>query len=357
MTYFFLAASALLLLLFVTDVTVGLIDRRRSDKGRVYLQPYFAFCGGICGTLLLIPTIITALSDEPIWIPCAFLGFSLLCGVISMAHLNCRITYNEEGFTVKNFLGFKRTYTYDQITGIRERPSFSDSLLYVGRRRVVVETMTKGGMEFEWHVRKRYRSLNGGRAIPEIKPKRGDLFNGHVEEGAGLIFAYCLVGALCLGMLTFVTVHTWFRPPTPESCDRLEVIFASCTEGRNTLYLRPADGKKYELRNLDGQVDVDAIKAVCDGKTTVTVYADLAAPDDEEPYYVIKTMSVGDTHLLTFEDAARLHVRGSWPIVALFGGLTLIWAVFVFFSIRVGRNPDRYSQKVIRLFFKDGYVH
>ena len=357
MTYFILAASALLLLLFATDVTVGLIDRRRSDKGRVHLQPYFAFCGGICGTLLLIPTIITALSDEPIWIPCTFLGFSLLCGVISMAHLNCRVTYDEEGFTHKNFIGIKRTFTYREITGIRERPSFSDSLLYVGRRRVVVETLAVGGMQFEWHLRKRYRSLNGGRAIPEIKPKRGDLFNGHVDDAGGLIFAYSLVSLLCIGMLTFVTVYTWFRSPTPESCDRLEVVFETWNEEGNTLYLRPADGMKYELRYMDEGIDRDAIKSICDGQTAVTVYGKQYTPDEGEDFRLIYALAQGDTYLVNFEDAARLHVRGNWPIVALFGGFTLIWAVFVFFSIRVGRNPERYSKRVIRLFFKDGYVH
>ena len=94
-------------------------------------------------------------------------------------------------------------------------------------------------------------------------------------------------------------------------------------------------------------------------ETTVTVYGSKQyEPDDgEEPFRTIYALEVNDTYLVDFEDAERLHVRGAWPMVALFGGFSLLWAALVFFSIRVGRNPERYSKKVIRLFFKDGYVH
>ena len=359
MTYFILAASTALLILYVADVIVAIRDRRRSDEGRTYLPSFFAFVGAICGGFFLAFTVGTVLAEEAIWVSLGFLAFSLLCGFLCLIHLNCRMTYDEESFTVKNLLGIKRTFSYADITGIRERPSLSDTLLYVGRRRVTVETMTLGGMKFEWYARKRYRSLNGGRAIPEVKPKHGDLFNGHVEGSAGIIIAYCLVGVLCLGMLIFSVVYTWFAPPTAEKSVVTEVVFERVTEHGNTLYLRPADGLKYELRDIDEGIDKDAVKALCDEQTTVTVYGSKQyEPDDgEEPFRTIYALEVNGTYLVDFEDAERLHVRGAWPMVALFGGFSLLWAALVFFSIRVGRNPERYSKKVIRLFFKDGYVH
>ena len=359
MTYAILAVCALLLILFIVDVIVAIRDRRRSDRGRVYLPSIFAFIGAICGGVFIAFTVGTALSDEELWIPLCFLGFALLCGFISMTHLNLRVTYDEEGFTHKNFLGFKRTFAYSDITGIRERPSLSDTLLYLGRRRVVVETLAEGGMQFEWHLRKRYRSVSGGRSIPEVKSKRGDPFNGHVEGGATIVIAYVLVGALCLGMLAASAVYTWLLPPTPEKSVVTEVVFESVTEHGNTLCLRPADGLKHELRDTDEGIDKEAVKALCDGQTTVTVYGSgRYEPDDgEEPFCVVYALAVGDTYLVDFEDAARLHVRGSWPIVVLAAAFALIWAVFVVFSLRVGRNPERYSPKVINLFFKKGTVH
>ena len=359
MIYAIFAACVLLAVLFIVDVIVAINDRRRSDRGRVYLPSIFAFIGAICGGFFIAFTVWAALSEESPWVALCFLGFVLLCSVVSMAHLNCRVTYDDDSFTAKNFLGFKRTFAYTDVTGIRERPSLEDTLLYLGRRRVVVETMAVGGMQFEWHLRKRYRSLNGGRAIPVIKPKHGDPFNGHVEGGASLIIAYVLVGVICLGMLTAGVVITWFTPPTPEKSVVTEVVFERAHEQGNTLYLRPADGLKHELRDMDEGIDREAIKALCDGQTVVTVYGSgkYEPGDGEEPFCVIYALAVNNTYLVDFEDAARLHVRGYWPIVALFASFTLIWGVFVFFSFRVGRNPERYSKKMIHLFFKKGTVH
>ncbi len=359
MTYAILAACALLAVLFIVDVLVAINDRRRSDRGRVYLPSIFAFIGAFCGGFFIAFTVWAALSEESPWIALCFLGAVLLCGVLSMTHLNCRVTYDDECFTSKNFWGFKRTFSYTDITGIRERPSLSDSLLYVGRRRVVVETLAVGGIEFERHLRKRYRSLNGGRTIPVIKPKHGDPFNGHVEGGAGIIFAYCLMGVICVGMLTAGVIITWFAPPTPEKSIVTEAVFEGVDEQGNTLYLRSADGLKHELRDMDEGIDREAVKALCDGQTVVTVYGSKQyEPDDgEEPFCVIYALAVGDTYLVDFEDAARLHVRGYWPLVAFSAAFTLIWGVFVFFSLRVGRNPERYSKRVIHLFFKKGTVH
>ena len=44
MTYFILAASTALLILYVADVIVAIRDRRRSDEGRTYLPSFFACC-------------------------------------------------------------------------------------------------------------------------------------------------------------------------------------------------------------------------------------------------------------------------------------------------------------------------
>ena len=358
MIYTIFAACALLAVLFIVDVIVAINDRRRSDRGRVYLPSIFAFIGAICGGFFIAFTVWAALSEESPWASFAFLGFVLLCSVVSMTHLNCRVTYDDECFTAKNFWGFKRTFTYTDIMGIRERPSLSDSLLYVGRRRVVVETLAVGGMEFEGHLRKRYRSLHGGRTIPVIKAKHGDPFNGHVEGGVGIIFAYCLMSVVCVGMLTAGVVITWFTPPTPEKSVVTEVVFERVHEQGNTLYLRPADGLKHELRDMDDGIDREAIKTLCDGKTVVTVYGSkqYEGEDGQEPFRVIYALAVRDTYLVDFEDAARLHVRGHWPIVALFASFTLIWGVFVFFSLRVGRNPERYSKRVVHFFFKKGTI-
>ncbi len=355
MTYAILTASALLLILYAVSFIDGLLDRKKSDKGRVYLPVLFSGIGGLCGTVFLIPVVITTLTNEPLWTPLAFLAFSLLGGVLSIAHLNCRIFYDEEGFTHKNFLGIKRTYAYTEITGIRENNH--EDILYLGRRRAMIDEFSVGRLDFLLMAKKRYRTLNGGQAIPEVKRKRKDLFNGHVDDAGGLIFVYVLIGVIFAGFLGFIVAYVYFMPPTAEKCEQVEVVFDRWDGNDTTLFLHPEEGMDCRIRDLDGSVDLEPIKAICDGQTSVMVYVDLVKPDDEEPFYAVKALAAGDNYLFSFEDAQRLHQKGGLPLVLFAVGLTLLWAVFVFFSIRVGRNPDRYSKKVIRLFFKDGYVH
>lgn len=358
MTYFILAASALLAIIFIAGIVSAIREKGRSDKGRVYLPGTFAWIGGICGGLFLIPTLVVLLTtDESPWLSFVFLCFSLLGGSLSLAHLNCRITYDQESFTHKNFLGIKRTYTYDQITGLKE--GTHEDIFYMGRHFAMIDEYSVGAMEFEIMAKKRYQALSGGKPIPRVKPKLPDVFNGHVEGGAGLIVVYIGVTLLFLALLGWLVADVYLIPPSPEEDERMEVVFDRAAVRGDCLYLTPADEnlESFQIRHLDGSVELDPIKAVCDGTTTVTVYADHTKPKNEDPYYLVEAVMVGDTVLFSFEDNQRLRQNEYWPLIPFIGGFILLWCVYIFFSIRVGRNPERYSKKVIRFFFKDGYVH
>ena len=74
---------------------------------------------------------------------------SLIVGFI-----NCRISYDEDGFVSKNFLGIKRKFTYDQVTAIKE--NLRESYIYMGDRRVMVDQLAVGGDEFIKLVKKKY---------------------------------------------------------------------------------------------------------------------------------------------------------------------------------------------------------
>ena len=358
MTYFILAASALLAIIFIAGIISAIRERGRSDKGRVYLPGFFAWIGGICGGAFLIPTLIILLTtDESPWLSFVFLCFSLLGGSLSLAHLNCRITYDRESFTHKNFFGIKRTYTYDQITGLKE--GTHEDIFYMGRHFAMIDEYSVGAMEFEIMAKKRYQALSGGKPIPSVKPKMPDVFNGHVDGGAGLIVVYIGVTLLFLALLGWFVADVYLIPPSPEEDERMEVVFDRASVRGDYLYLYPADEsmESFQIRHLDGSVKLDPIKAVCDGTTTVTVYADHTKPKNGDAYYLVEAVMVGDTVLFSFEDNQRLRQNEYWPLIPFIGGFILLWCVYIFFSIRVGRNPERYSKKVIRFFFKDGYVH
>ncbi|MBQ9151351.1 MAG: hypothetical protein IJX72_03800, partial [Clostridia bacterium] len=309
MKYIIMIVGALIALLMIADFISALRERKRSDRGRVYLPGVFAVIGGVCGGFFLIPTFITLFGDESVWLSFGFLCFSALGGVLSLAHLNCRITYDENGFTHKNIFGIKRTYTYDEITGLKE--GNHEDLIYMGHHFAVIDEFAMGCTEFLLMAKKRYHVLSGGKMIPRIKKKK-DIFNGHVTDGGGLIVVYILVGVLALGLLGFVTAYVYFIPPTNENTELRETVFTACEREGDTLILISNEdwsdvAMEYRVRFVDDGVDVEKIQAVCDGKTTATVYVDTVTPKNEKPYFAIKAMRVRDTDILTFAESQRLH--------------------------------------------------
>ena len=104
----------------VSGVLAFLRRPKKTEKGKVCLPIALAIVGVICSAAFLIPTFICAFSDESKETAPVFLVLSMLCASLIVAYINCRIYYDEEGFTAKNFFGIKRRFSYDQITGIKE---------------------------------------------------------------------------------------------------------------------------------------------------------------------------------------------------------------------------------------------
>ena len=253
MTYFILAASAILAIIFIAGIISAIREKGRSDKGRVYLPGTFAWIGGICGGAFLIPALIVLLTtDESPWLSFIFLCLSMLGGSLSLAHLNCRITFDRESFTHKNFLGIKRTYTYDQITGLKE--GTHEDIFYMGRHFAMLDEYSVGAMEFEIMAKKRYQALNGGKPIPRVKPKMPDIFNGHVEGGAGLIVVYIGITLLLLGLLGWLVADVYILPPSPDENERMEVVFDRAAVRGDCLYLTPADESLESFQMADLEV-------------------------------------------------------------------------------------------------------
>lgn len=66
-------------------------------------------------------------------------GFFELIGLIlMMSYLIYSITYDDNEFTVRNILGIKHTYRYDQVTGI-EIEKGKQTKLVIGKKKYVID--------------------------------------------------------------------------------------------------------------------------------------------------------------------------------------------------------------------------
>ena len=147
---------------------------QKAEKGKVYLHKFLAILGTIGSAIFLIPAIITVFLDEPLWVPVIFLALASLGASLIIGFINCRISYDEDGFVAKNFLGIKRKFTYDQVTAIKE--NLRESYIYMGERRVMVDQLAIGGDEFIKFVKKKYRTMHDGQSLPKILKTKHDIF-------------------------------------------------------------------------------------------------------------------------------------------------------------------------------------
>ena len=346
--------SFLIIPIIVSGVLAFLRQPKKSEKGKVYLPKFFVILGLITSTIFFIPTIITAFSDEPIWVPILFCAFSLLGASLIIAFVNCRVTYDEDGFVAKNFFGVKRKFTYDQVTAIKE--NMHEDYICIGKRKVMIDEVSVGGIEFIAYLRKRYRTLHKGQALPIIRKNKHDIFNGNVDDVFGFMFAYIMIGVVIVAFAIFLVWYIYFTPNTVANTVEQQVTFTSCITKGDEIVLTSSDNKLYKIRFMDDGFDSTKIKAISDGKTVVKTYSKEVTPEDEENYYSIKAILLDDTYLLSFDETNRWHQEEYWPLIFFPVIFAIVWGAYVAGSIIVGRNPKKFSKKVIKLFFKDGYV-
>lgn len=340
--------------IIVNGVFVFLRQPKTAEKGKVHLPKFFAILGTITSTIFLIPTIITAFSDEDIWVPIVFFVFSLLGATLIIAFMNCRISYDEDSFVAKTFFGIKRKVSYDQVTAIKE--NMHETYIYVGKRRIMVDEFSVGGMEFIDLVEKKYRTLHNGQRLPKITKTKNDIFNGHVNDVAGFYFAYGLVSVILVGF-TALFICDVFIPKNANNTIEQTVTFISYDVKEDEVILTSTDDNIYKIQYAAEQINIQEIKLICNGKSKVTTYSKEITPDDEEDYYSIKALKYNDSYLLSFEEENQLYRQENWQIVPLFLFVLLIWVAFVVASIVVGRNPQKFSKKFVKMFFKDGYIN
>lgn len=340
--------------IIVNGVFAFLRQPKAAENGKVHLPKFFAILGAVTSFIFLVPAIITAFSDEDVWVPICLLVFSLLGATLIIAFVNCRISYDEDGFVAKTFYGIKRKASYDQVTAIKE--NMHETYIYIGKRRVMVDEYYIGGKEFINLVKKKYRTTHNGQSLPKITKTKNDIFNGHVNDVAGFYAAYIIVFVVLIGVMVLLMCYT-FIPNSINNTIEQTVIFNSCEIIKDEIVLTATDNQIYKITFDVEQINIQEINTICNGKSEVTTYSKEVTPDDEEDYYSVKAIKNKDDYLLSFEETNKLNRLEGLKVIGLFLFMLLIWNAYIVASIVVGRNPQKFSKKVVRLFFKDGYIN
>ena len=351
-------------LLNAVILTVGIaalfINPFKENRQAVILPKLILIIGIITSAAFFVPAVLMFLNQMAVGLVVAFLLISLLLSGMIIGYLNCRITYNEESFTVKSFWGIVRTYPYEKVVFLYDKTQ--DVRLGTEGHAVRVDKDAIGREEFLLFIKKQYSQIHSGRKIPCMPPKESkvqlDVFRGHVEDSNAILLIAILM--LVLPIVGPILLKIMSSPKSPEDLIYTSVSFErfSAQNGMLQLYTE-TDPEYYGIPDYMELVqDPETFLSLCEGGATFTVGYTIRRDNDHIPYYGLESV-IGEsgTVYLTMEDIHHYRWRDLWFFQTVFGVLALLDFACVFLLIYVGRHPEKFSDRFIGLFYKEGYVH
>lgn len=335
--------------------------RKGWEKERVVHLPfYLALVGMICGGILCIPTVLCALDKNWTFL---FFGAAVLgCDCMMIAYLNCVIRYDSKGFFARNFFGIKRECSYANVEGIRfsrkhktvvsSKPAGWDRRVYFQGHWILIDEISRGGEDFIKALNQGYQKATG-QLVPEstsIK-RKWDPMNGHLDYPWEYFILWAVMGLffVALPVLIFVamTIET-----DPADVVIHHVQFCSYKEADDGSLMLYADGeeKPFKIHFYWYYDDkLPSPEALCGGWYSVGV--------EGNNRYVKSLTREDGTQYITLETEHQVRREGLKNSFWFLCIVAPLGVYFCYLAIAVARNPERYSDRVRRLFYQDGVLH
>ncbi|MBQ6420855.1 MAG: hypothetical protein IJK02_07275 [Clostridia bacterium] len=361
---FFLSTAIFLLLAAYYSYLNAHTDRYK-ESGHVFLPNLLGVIGLICMLLFLIPLGIIAFTGGSVATFIALCCFVCFSASLPIARINCRVEYDAEGFTLTTFIGACKRYSYKDLTG--QWQAHGKTVLYAKDRPVRIDDLAIGEAEFVSFAKKRWRAMNGGIALPK-KEKYSEkaLFRKNVKEAGVFIIIYSLI--LVFGLVAMIAMLTIGLKPTREDdLTYIDVTVESIEIIKNEIHLTVEEtdfyfelcGEKKLLKD-----DPVLINRLSQRSETYKFGYKMIDPDGKHFGYIESIISYDGSPILSLETANQysrentlLYSRENTLLCAVLLAVPLAGVLFcLIMTILIGRHPERYSKRVKKLLFKDGYI-
>lgn len=355
----FLSKIYPLILLAICILAVPLSARikKNEEENTFRMTRAPMFVGVVTGIFFAVFLMGVAFSDADAGTYLAIAVFSLLSLALISSFFTFHIDYDKDGFTHRNALGIKRRYRYTDVTGISGGTEQGDITLYADGHKIRIDEGANPikKRDFLKFVRTQYRKNNKGQTLPRKRPKI-DIFNGNVNHPGEFIFIYILVSVFFLGC--FIPVCILSAPTKEEDLTYKTITFDRYIiekeeDSADDLCLYAGD-MEYRINSYEDYLkNKDHFFAHCDGKNAFEV-----GVTSGETCYHIKTLATANgIPYFTLEEINRAEQKNMIPFYLIMGVFLLLWFMFIFFSIRIGRNPGKYPKWLVHGFFKPGYIN
>ena len=335
---------AITIFLSISSLIVRPTRKNWPKEKVVYLPFYLACVGMVCGTILSIPTVLCAMDADWMF---AFFGITVFaCDCMMAAYLNCVIWYDDQGFQASNIIGIKRSCSYAEVEGIR---SGKDRRIYFNGHSVLIDEISRGGDEFVEAVDKGHKRATG-KWVPAIRVKR-DPMNGHLDYPWAYFILWVVMG-LFFAALPVLMFFVMTSETDPSEIIIRDVSFCAYEIEDDSLMLYvEGEEKPYTIGYFERYGEaLPTPEVLCSGKV-------FSVGVERDHRYVKSLTGVDGVKHITLESERQVYRDSQRTAVWILCAVAPAGLYFSYMGIAVARNPERYSKRVRRLFYKDGYLH
>ena len=352
---YFIGFVSLVVIYFLANGIFVMVRKRKDDETNLVVLPKFVLIVGvICSFFCLIPSIAILFTKDKtmLFFSAFFAAFSLLGVALIVAYINCRIIFNEDDFTYKNFFGIKRTIKYKDMTAFQGKNK--DIKLFSGKYVIRVDEGAINNKRFVSHAKKQYRKHHNGEALPMLEKK--DIFNNHVENPGEFIFVF---GMLAVFLLGFTIVISCMSIPKKEAdFTRKTVLVNEYEISEENLLLYDTAGNTYRVNEYASVMfNANEFLDILSSKPELNLLVRYNENGDE-PFYIVSSVEKdGTQQYLSFDTWRKNEWKLTNFVISVFLIIDLLMFLFIWFTIYVGRNPHKFSDRVLHMFYKPGYIH
>lgn len=345
----------ILLAVCILAVPLSVHIKKNEEENTFRMTRIPMFIGVGCGIFMAILLFAVSFSDAGAGAYIAFAVMSLLPLALISSYFTFHIDFDKDGFTHRNALGIERRYRYTDVTGISGGAEHGDITLYASGHKIRIDEGANPVKKrtFLQFVKAQYRKNNKGQTLPR-KSSKFDIFNGNVRNPGEFIFIYILVSVFFLGC--FILLCILGTPTKAEELEYKTVSFDRYAiekdEQSDDLCLYAGDAE-YRMNSYENYLkNTDRLLSLCNGKTVFTV----GVKGKDAHYNIYMLARFGGETYLTLEESNRIEQKTMIAIYLIYGLILLFWFAFIFFSIRIGRNPMKYPKWLVHGFFKPNYI-
>lgn len=325
--------------LYVDGKNEGVLLNRRV----VYISPV-----PILISLFILFFLFDAISKDSIG---DIVGYSILIFLLILSFIvciiyfyNCRIYYSDQNFIVSNFFGKKRTYHYEDIEKIIQGSLVWE--IHLKNETVRLRTVMEGGQSFLRHA----KSKKDFTVLPKQKK---DIFDNNVKDPSSyvalfwIVISLFIVGIFCCAIFGFPKDYS----SLPEESIFFEKYETTKSLSNDLILYSSNASSPYRIFGYNKKIeDLDTFLKDIGQHTEFKIRAEFIEKND---YYTIITISSKE-EFISIDSAHQFELHRYVTILVILGLILFILLTISGIMVHIGRNPNRYSNRVVRLFFKEG---